>query len=118
MPRDSSDYLDWYLAIAIPGPLRKTANRYYDLDIRYAVVKTLGISVRQAVFAKALLLARSFLFFGRLSSFYDYVKRAKAGDLLLGSPAGAFADGQHCDNGCDTKDYAQDSEYGAKTMEP
>jgi hypothetical protein len=72
-------------------------------------VKTLGIRVCQAVFAKTLLLARGFLIFGRLSSFYDYVKRTEACDLFLGGPAGAFADSQHCNNGCNTKDYAQDS---------
>ncbi len=43
---------------------------------------------------------------------------AEFADLLLGLVAGAFADGEHGDDGGDAEDDAEGGEHGAEFVEP
>ena len=84
--------------------LKRQTRRHNDVDIGYAVAKTLGVGIGQAVLAHALVLAADILLLGGFHGLYDDVLAAKPLDLLLSCLTGPFADGKHRDD----RGYAED----------
>jgi len=118
VPRHGSDYLDSNLAISIPGLLLDKTARHDHFDIRYAVAKTLGVGISQAVFAHALVLTADSLFFGWLYSLDNNILAAEPGDLCLRLLTGAFADGKHRDDRGYAENNSQCRQAGTQLVHP